>query len=364
MFLWLFSVTGHMNTFFTAEYPFYERSIFKEVRDLDFDTKGAGVAAEVLDKVLAENAGKSEGEQQTKVEPVIKIDKLTKYYGKKNNRVRGIEGLSLTVDPGEICGFIGPNGAGKTTAIRTLMGLIFPDSGSAEIFGMDCSTKGSKIAASVGYLPGEGCYYSNLTVKDMLRYAEGLYHVNCRNRAEELADKLKLNLSRKVKELSFGNRKKVGIVQALMHSPKLLIMDEPTVGLDPLNQQMFIKLLKEEKAKGVTVLFSSHILGEVQRLCDTIAIIKEGRIVGRMRIDELNENGYKRVLLATKDKNALPDNYFIEPGITSLEREEDRVTFLYQGSMSRLMNKLQPIEMSNLSITDPSLEEIFLHYYN
>lgn len=327
---------------------------------MDFDTKGTGGATDVLEAVLNETSG---GQTRAEaVETVIKIENLTKYYGKGNNRQRGIESLNLTVDKGEICGFIGPNGSGKTTTIRTLMGLIFPDSGSATIFGLNCSTKSSKIAASVGYLPGEGCYYSNLTVRDMLRYAEGLYNVNCRNRGEELAEKLKLNLNRRVKELSFGNRKKVGIVQALMHSPKLLIMDEPTVGLDPLNQQLFVKLLKAEKAKGVTVLFSSHILGEVQRLCDTVAIIKDGRIAGRMRIDELNENGYKRVLVAVKD--TLPDNYFIQPGITGLEREEDRVTFLFQGSMASLMDKLHPLNMSNLSITDPSLEEIFLHYYN
>lgn len=161
---------------------------------------------------------------------VIMLDGLTKSYGKH----RGIENLTYSVLPGEIFGFIGPNGAGKTTTIRTLMGLLKPTSGNATIFGLDCTQHAAEIAKNVGYLPSENCYYNNLKVKEQLQYTADLYGVNCRDRIEELAERLNLDLSRKIGDLSLGNKKKVGIVSALLPSPKLLILDEPTSGLDPL----------------------------------------------------------------------------------------------------------------------------------
>ena len=197
-------------------------------------------------------------------EPVIVLNKLTKSYGKH----RGIEEINFTVDRGEIFGFIGPNGAGKSTTIRTLMGLLKPTGGTASIFGLDCGRQASEIAKDVGYLPGENCYYNSMKVKEMLLYTAELYGVADHNRMEALAARLNLDLSRRIGDLSLGNKKKVGIISALLPSPKLLIMDEPTSGLDPLIQQTFYDLLKEENERGTTIFLSSHVLSEVQRLCE------------------------------------------------------------------------------------------------
>ena len=196
--------------------------------------------------------------------PIIILDKLSKSYGKH----RGIEKISFAVERGEIFGFIGPNGAGKSTTIRTLMGLLKPTSGTASVFGLDCGRQASEIAKDVGYLPSENCYYNSLKVKEMLLYTAELYGVAGHNRMEALAERLNLDLSRRIGDLSLGNKKKVGIVSALLPSPKLLIMDEPTSGLDPLIQQTFYDLLKEENERGTTIFLSSHVLSEVQRLCE------------------------------------------------------------------------------------------------
>ena len=208
--------------------------------------------------------------------PVIVLNELTKSYGKH----RGINSISFSVFQGEIFGFIGPNGAGKSTTIRTLMGLLKPTGGNASVFGLDCSREAARIAKDVGYLPSENCYYNNMKVKEMLLYTAALYGVNSHSRMNALADRLNLDLSRRIGDLSLGNKKKVGIVSALLPSPKLLIMDEPTSGLDPLVQQTFYELLKEENERGATIFLSSHVLGEVQRLCDRVAILREGTLVG------------------------------------------------------------------------------------
>ena len=193
---------------------------------------------------------------------VIEINKLSKYYGKH----RGIEDVSFSVAEGEIFGFIGPNGAGKSTTIRTLLALIHPTSGSATIFGKDCIKEAPSIAQDIGYLPSETFFYEGMTVKELLDYTAKLYRKNCSNRIKELSERLKLDTSRKIRDLSFGNKKKVGIVAGLLHSPKLIILDEPTSGLDPLMQETFFGILKEENEKGATILFSSHILSEVQKM--------------------------------------------------------------------------------------------------
>jgi ABC-2 type transport system ATP-binding protein len=200
---------------------------------------------------------------------IIEIKNLKKYYG----RSRGIEDVSFTVEEGEIFGFIGPNGAGKSTTIRTLLALIFPTSGSATIFGKDCIRYAKEIAMDVGYLPSEVFYYDNMRVIDLLKYSASFYGKDCGKRIKELAGALGLDLRKKIDDLSFGNKKKVGIVQGLIHEPKLIILDEPSIGLDPLMQRTFFDLLGEENKKGATILFSSHILSEVQKLCGRVAII-------------------------------------------------------------------------------------------
>jgi ABC-2 type transport system ATP-binding protein len=205
---------------------------------------------------------------------VIEINNLTKTYGKS----RGISDISFHVEQGEIFGFIGPNGAGKSTTIRTLLSLIYPTSGSATIFGKDCIKFAPEIKKEIGYLPSEVFYYDNMKVKDLLKYSASFYKKDCSRRMKELAEIMDLDLNKKIDDLSLGNKKKVGIVQGLLHEPKLIILDEPTSGLDPLMQQKFFELLEEENRKGATILFSSHILSEVQRLCNRVAIIKEGKI--------------------------------------------------------------------------------------
>jgi ABC-2 type transport system ATP-binding protein len=286
---------------------------------------------------------------------VIEIKNLTKTYGSS----RGISDLSFNVEEGEIFGFIGPNGAGKSTTIRTLLSLIKPTSGSATIFGKDSIKYSPEIKKQIGYLPSEVFYYDNMKVKDLLKYSASFYKKDCSKRIKELSELMDLDLNKKIDDLSFGNKKKVGIVQGLLHEPKLIILDEPTSGLDPLMQQTFFDLLREENKKGTTILFSSHILSEVQKMCDRVAIIKEGQLVKVEKISTLKENNHKRFKLETK--SPLAD--FHLPGVTNFEATDHTASFLYSGNINTVTKKLAEIELTNLWIEEPDLEEIFMHYY-
>ena len=288
---------------------------------------------------------------------VIEIKKLTKYYGK----ARGIIDVSFNVEEGEIFGFIGPNGAGKSTTIRTLLSLIYPTSGSATIFGKDCIKSAPEIAKEVGYLPSEVFYYDKMRVIDLLKYSASFYKKNCSKRIKELAEIMDLDLKRKIDDLSYGNKKKVGIVQGLLHEPKLIILDEPTSGLDPLMQQKFFDLLLEENKKGATVLLSSHILNEVQRLCNRVAIIKEGRIIKLETMSNLTENNYKKFKIELKSD--ADSTHFKIAGVNNLEVKGNTASFLFKGNINLIMKKISDVEISNVWIEEPSLEEIFLHYY-
>lgn len=288
---------------------------------------------------------------------VIEIKNLTKMYGK----ARGIENVSFNVEEGEIFGFIGPNGAGKSTTIRTLLSLIYPTSGSATIFGKDIITAAPEIKKEIGYLPSEIFYYDNMKVIDLLKYSASFYKKDCTSRIKELADILELDLTRKINDLSLGNKKKVGIIQGLLHEPKLIILDEPTSGLDPLMQQKFFDLLEKENKKGATILFSSHILSEVQRLCDRVAIIKEGRIVTVEKISTLKENTYKKFKLETA--SAVSQDYFQMEGINQLEIDGRDISFLFKGNINEIMKKIAILEITNIWVEEPDLEEIFMHYY-
>lgn len=288
---------------------------------------------------------------------VIEINNLTKMYGKS----RGISNISLTIEEGEIYGFIGPNGAGKSTTIRTLLGLIAPTSGSAKIFGKDCIEFGTEIAKDISYLPSEVFYYDGMKVIDLLKYSASFYKKDCSKRMRELAEIMNLDLNKKIDDLSLGNKKKVGIVQGLLHEPKLIILDEPTSGLDPLMQQKFFDILKEENKKGATILFSSHILSEVQRLCDRVAIIKEGKIVQVEKISVLKENNHKSFKIETKD-NVNKDVFNIA-GVTNFAKQDNSISFLFRGDINTVMKKIAEIEILNLWIEEPDLEEIFMHYY-
>ncbi|WP_099354008.1 ABC transporter ATP-binding protein [Fredinandcohnia onubensis] len=288
---------------------------------------------------------------------VIEIQNLTKMYGK----ARGIEDISFHVEEGEIFGFIGPNGAGKSTTIRTMLSLIYPTSGSAKIFGKDTVQFSSEVKKEIGYLPSEVFYYDNMKVKDLLKYSASFYKKDCSKRIKELADIMELDLNRKIDDLSLGNKKKVGIVQGLLHEPKLVILDEPTSGLDPLMQQRFFDLLEEENKKGVTILFSSHILSEVQRLCDRVAIIKEGKIVTVEKISTLKDNNFKRFIV--EPLTPIEKSYFSILGVNDLEVSDKKISFLFKGNINTVMEKIAGIEITNLSVTEPDLEEIFMHYY-
>ncbi len=290
----------------------------------------------------------------------ITTSNLTKRYGKS----RGIEDVSLDIKEGEIFGFIGPNGAGKSTFIRTLLGLIKPTSGSAEIFGSDAQKHGPTIRQDIGYLPSEVFYYDNMRVKDLLHYSASFYDKPKReieDRMIQLAKLLDLDLGKKIDQLSYGNKKKVGIIQGLQHSPKLIILDEPTGGLDPLMQQTFFELLREENKRGATILFSSHILSEVQKLCDRVAIIKDGKLVKVESMAALRENSYVRVRaeLAAPAAKSL----FKIAGINNLTVKGKTVSFLYRGDVNVVTKLLAKLTLTSASIEEPELEEIFMHYY-
>lgn len=283
----------------------------------------------------------------------IMTDDLTKYYG----RARGIDGVSLTVEEGDFFGFIGPNGAGKSTTIRTLLGLIAPTSGSAEVFGKDIRKQRTDILADIGYLPSETMFYSGMRVKDVLRLSARLRKTDCSEEAKKLCERLELDTSRKIEELSLGNRKKVGIVCALQHRPKLYILDEPTSGLDPLMQREFYCLLKERNEAGATVFLSSHVLSEVQRYCKHAAVIREGRLLACDSVDKLGHTGAKRVTL-----RGVTDAPELEH-IRDVRSSTDTVSFLYGGKADRLLKELSKLPISDITIAEPDLEEIFMHYY-
>jgi len=288
---------------------------------------------------------------------VIEIKNLTKYYGK----ARGIIDVSFNVEEGEIFGFIGPNGSGKSTTIRTLLSLIYPTSGSATIFGKDCIKFAPVIAKEIGYLPSEVFYYDKMRVIDLLKYSASFYKKDCSKRIKDLAEIMDLDLKKRIDDLSYGNKKKVGIVQGLLHEPKLIILDEPTSGLDPLMQQKFFDLLLEENKKGATILLSSHVLSEVQRLCSRVAIIKEGKIIKLEKMSNLTENNYKKFKVEMKSE--IDNNHFNIGGVSNLVIKGNTVSFLFKGNINLIMKKISDVEISNAWIEEPSLEEIFMHYY-
>ena len=287
---------------------------------------------------------------------IIEVNNLTKYYGK----ARGIVDVSFNVDEGEIFGFIGPNGAGKSTTIRLFLSLIYPTSGEAKIFGKDCIKYGPEIRQDIGYLPSEVFYYEGMKVLDLLKYSASFYKKDCTKRLYELSDLMELDLKRRIDDLSYGNKKKVGIVQGLLHSPKLIVLDEPTAGLDPLMQQNFFNLIREENQRGATVFFSSHILGEVQRLCSRVAIIKEGSIIKFQDIKTLQEENYKKIRISADN---LDEKAFSFDGISNLQRENGVLSFFFKGDINQITKTISGIKLSDVSIEEPTLEEIFLHYY-
>lgn len=282
---------------------------------------------------------------------LIETRGLTKYYGK----TRGIEDLNLVVEEGEFFGFIGPNGAGKSTTIRTLLGLISPSSGEAIVFGKPLS-KSKDYLSNIGYLAGEAVFYNDMRVEELIRYSAKLRKKDCEQEAKKLCDRLELDMKKKIHELSLGNRKKVGIVCAMQHDPKLYIMDEPTSGLDPLMQKVFFELLHEKQKEGATIFFSSHVLAEVQSHCSRAGVIRDGRLVAVDSIANLSKTNAKCVTL--HGVTMVPGNLQAK----SIVPAEDAVSFLYHGDIKELLQTASRLPLKDITITEPELEEIFLHY--
>lgn len=291
----------------------------------------------------------------------IRLDKLTKYYGKN----RGIKDLSLEVEEGEFFGFIGPNGAGKSTTIRTMLGLISANSGSGEILGMDISRESTRLLADVGYLASETNFYDRMKVKDVIKLSADLRGVDTSKEAESLVERLSLDVNKRISELSLGNRKKVGIVCALAHKPKLCILDEPTSGLDPLMQKEFFKILQERNKEGTTIFLSSHILSEVQEYCKRAAIIKDGSLVAIGDINKLSNTSAKSIRINGID--SLPESLLTGARNVSKKNaasdEDKQVTFLYSGEINTLIRELAKLSITDIAINEPDLEEVFMHYY-
>ena len=287
---------------------------------------------------------------------IIEVSQLTKFYGKS----RGIVDVSFNVEEGEIFGFIGPNGAGKSTTIRLLLSLIHPSSGEGKVFGKDVTKFGPEIRRDIGYLPSEVFYYEGMKVVDLLKYSASFFEGDHTERIKVLSETMELEMNRRISDLSYGNKKKVGIVQGLLHSPKLLFLDEPTSGLDPLMQRKFFDLVREENKRGVTVFFSSHILGEVQRLCNRVGIIREGKIVEVSNIRSLQQNNYKKVSVTAE---GLDPQFFELPGVTNVQIENGTLQFFFKGDINAVLGKLSSIQVTDATIEEPTLEEIFMHYY-
>lgn len=286
------------------------------------------------------------------MESVIEIHNLTKNYGKN----RGIENVSFSVAKGDIFGFLGPNGAGKSTTIRSLLGLIGYQSGEARLFGMEAGRGKKEILERIGYMPSEALFYPSMKVSDVIRFAADIRKKDCSEEAGRICERLQVDTSKKIEELSLGNRKKVSIVCAMQHKPDLFIFDEPTSGLDPLMQDEFFRLIMEYNQEGATCFLSSHVLSEVKKYCNMEAIVKEGKIVCVDTMENLSHTNAKQVKLVGVDSLDIA-------GMHRVKKKEDRLEFLFQGEMKDLLAALQGKEIKDMLIEELSLEDTFMHFY-
>ena len=286
----------------------------------------------------------------------IEIKNLTKVYGKN----RGIKDINISVKEGEIYGFIGPNGSGKSTTIKTLLNFIYPTSGEALIFGMDSVKESEKIKEYVGYVPSEVRYYDDVKVKDIIKYAQSFYPKSNKEYVDRICNELELDMNKKMGELSLGNKKKVAIAQSLINNPKLLILDEPTNGLDPLMQKKLFNILIEEKEKGNTVFLSSHNLVEVQNLCDRVCVIKEGKIVDIIEIEKSKTELKLKVTLSSSD---ITDDIVLNLSYKILDKNGKLYTFICSKNIDSLVKELANYKIDELLIEKENLEDAFLNYY-
>ena len=296
--------------------------------------------------------------RNNKINTIVKVSNLTKFYGK----TKGIEKVSFEIHEGEIYGLMGPNGAGKTTTLRSMLNLISSDSGKTNILGKDVNELSSKEIRNISYLPGEFEMYSNLTGKQYLTYISNLRNAKTNN-IHLLSDQLDLDLNKKINALSKGNKQKIGIVQAFMNSPKLAILDEPTSGLDPLKQQEFQNIVKEQNKEGCSVLLSSHILNEIEDLCEKVGIIKDGTLIASEQISALKNKTIKKYEV-TFENPPSKDKLSEIKGIYDLKIKDEIATFTIKGNIDDMIKTISKFTVINLRILEPDLEEIFLTYYH
>lgn len=294
-----------------------------------------------------------------RVTPVIETDLLTKRYGGE----RGIAELSLGVEPGEVFGFLGPNGAGKTTTIRTLLDLLHPTSGSARIFGLDSRRDSRAIRARLGNLPGEFAFEEHMTGGGLLELFARLRGIDGLGRAQPLAERFEADLSRPLRTLSRGNRQKIGLIQALFHDPELLILDEPTAGLDPLMQEEFLTVVAEQRERGTTVFISSHDLSEIERSCDRVGIIREGRLIAVEDVAEMRGRGSRNVVVRF-ERPVSPTELALPQGVEDVDIDGATLRFRTRGELDATVKALARHPVADLEITRPTLEQLFLTYYD
>lgn len=296
--------------------------------------------------------------------PVIQTDNLTKVYKTGKEAVVALKDLNLSVQPGEIFGFLGPNGAGKTTMIRLLLDLIRPTRGRANIFGQDANLNSVVLHKRIGFLPGELSLWKHLTGKQVVNYVASVRGDDGRmvQHANELAEQLDLDFSKKVRAYSSGNRRKLGLVVSMMHKPDLLILDEPTGGLDPLLQQTFNQMMRDARAAGRTVFLSSHVLGEVQAICDRVGILRNGELKAVERVDDLTHTNFQWVTLHFREAVA-PEVVAQVPGVTEVTAENHSLKVRLSGDFDPLLRAVEGHYIASIQTKEPTLEEIFLAFY-
>lgn len=269
---------------------------------------------------------------------IIEIKNLTKNYGKH----RGVIDVSLSVKQGEIFGFLGPNGAGKSTTIRSMLGLIKADSGEIKIFGLDNIRYREEILKNIGYMPSEAWFYPGMAIREVLKLSADIRKVDCTEEMQRLCERFQVDSKRKISELSLGNRKKVSIIAAMQHKPKLFVFDEPTSGLDPLMQGVFFDCIKEYVKNGASCMLSTHVLSEVRSHCDSVAIMKEGRLIMTDTVENLLASQSKRIKMI---------------------RDGEKLDYIYKGNLNDIYKEFQGHNIEDLIIEEPSIEEVFMQYY-
>lgn len=288
-------------------------------------------------------------------ETILELKNLKKYYGKQ----RGIESISFQIKKGDIYGFIGPNGAGKSTTIRTIMGLLNKTSGNIYLHNKELDIENIDTKRKIGYLPSEINLYEDMTIKQLIDYHESFYKIKNHQKRKELVNLFKIEENKKIEDLSLGNLKKVGIILAFIHEPELLILDEPTSGLDPIMQNNFHNLLLQEKEKGTTILYSSHVLSEVSNICNRIGFIKDGLILKEDTMDNIKKENYNYLKIQSNEINKIKKELNLE----IITENNQEIIFLNNIKPNDLIKKLSKYNIQKLIIEDIPLEDLFMKYY-